>query len=177
MIVDLNYQLILSTIQTIGILVGIFYYIMTLQNTRKNQQMQLETRQAQLFMQIYSELYDVNSLSTWTETVNILHKLSGYDEWYQKFVLDPKGKAKFNSMVIYLEGIGVLVKRKLIDPAYVDDLISSTILGFWDGVKGFIYEYRRRTGDYDYCEWVEYLAEEIRLLRAKRDERRKPIES
>ena len=79
--------------------------------------MQLETRQAQLFMQIYSELYDVELVSTWTEMANAMHKLSGYDEWYQKFDLDPKGKAKFNSMAIYLEGIGVLVKRKLIDPA------------------------------------------------------------
>jgi hypothetical protein len=41
-----------------------------------------------------------------------------------------------------------------------------------DAVKEFIHEHRRRTNDHDYCEWVEYLAEEIRALRIKRDRAR-----
>ena len=53
--VEITYQIVLSTLQTVGILMGIFYYIMTLNNTRKNQEMQLETRQAQLFMQIVNQ--------------------------------------------------------------------------------------------------------------------------
>ena len=54
--VEVTYQMVLSTLQTAGILAGITYYIMTLQNTKKNQQLQLETRQAQLFMQVYREV-------------------------------------------------------------------------------------------------------------------------
>ena len=53
-------QLILQTLLTyltlISVPVGVFYHIMTLRNTGKNQEMQLETRQAQLFMQIYQEM-------------------------------------------------------------------------------------------------------------------------
>jgi len=65
--VEITYQMVLSTLQTLGILVGIFYYVMTLRNQRKNQEISLrkqeltlkaqeqalETRQAQLFMNIY----------------------------------------------------------------------------------------------------------------------------
>ena len=50
--VEVTYQMVLSTLQTTGILVGIFYYIMTLNNTRKSQRLTLESRQAQLFMQM-----------------------------------------------------------------------------------------------------------------------------
>ena len=58
MMVDVRYQMVLSTLQTAGILVGIAYYIMTIRNQQKNQDMQLETRQAQLFMQIYNRFND-----------------------------------------------------------------------------------------------------------------------
>ncbi len=51
--VEITYQMVLSTLQTAGILVGIYYYVMTLRNQRKNQELALETRQAQLFMNIY----------------------------------------------------------------------------------------------------------------------------
>jgi len=50
--VEVTYRMVLSTLQTTGILVGIFYYIMTLNNTRKSQRLTLESRQAQLFMQM-----------------------------------------------------------------------------------------------------------------------------
>ena len=55
--VEITYQMVLSTPQTLSLGVGVIYYIMTLQNTRKNQQLTLETRQAQLFMTIYSRFY------------------------------------------------------------------------------------------------------------------------
>jgi hypothetical protein len=59
--VDLTYQMVLSTIQTVGILVGIIYYLTIMRNTQKTreltlkaQEQALETRQAQLFMQWYN---------------------------------------------------------------------------------------------------------------------------
>lgn len=54
---EITYQMVLSTIQTAELLVGIFYYIMTLRNQQKNQQLSLETRQAQLFMGIYNNSF------------------------------------------------------------------------------------------------------------------------
>ena len=51
--VDVSYQMVLSTLQTVGLLVGIVYYLTIMRNSQKNQQMQLETRQSQLFMQLF----------------------------------------------------------------------------------------------------------------------------
>jgi hypothetical protein len=53
MVEQITFQTIFQFLQTVGILVGVFYYIMTLRNSQRTQQQQLETRQAQLFMQIF----------------------------------------------------------------------------------------------------------------------------
>jgi hypothetical protein len=61
MMVDISYQMVLSTLQTAGILVGIFYYIFTLRNAQHTRELQLraqeqaaDTQKAQLLMQ-YNE--------------------------------------------------------------------------------------------------------------------------
>ena len=51
--VDITYQIVLSTLQTVALVVGIAYYLFIMRNSQRNQQMQLETRQAQLFMNTY----------------------------------------------------------------------------------------------------------------------------
>jgi hypothetical protein len=49
--VEITYQMVLSPLQTVSLMVGVIYYIFIMRNSQKNQQMQLETRQTQLFMQ------------------------------------------------------------------------------------------------------------------------------
>ena len=60
--VDVTYQMVLSTLQTAGILVGIVYYISIMRNqqrtrdlTLKAQEQTLRTRESQLFMNIYNQ--------------------------------------------------------------------------------------------------------------------------
>ena len=52
----IDLEQLLTYLTLISVPIGVFYHIMTLNNTRKNQQLQLETRQAQLFMQLYNRL-------------------------------------------------------------------------------------------------------------------------
>ena len=100
--VDLTYQMVLSTLQTAGILVGISYYLVIMRNSQRNQQIQLETRQAQLFMQVYSQ---------WTGGI---HKhwaeISGwewddYDDYLQKYG-DLESQNSLESVGGFFEGIG-----------------------------------------------------------------------
>ena len=53
--VEITYQMVLSTLQTIALVVGIIYYLIIMRNSQRTQQMQLDTRRAQLFTQLYSE--------------------------------------------------------------------------------------------------------------------------
>jgi len=42
--VEFTYQTVFQFLQTVGILVGVFYYVMTIRANQRNQQLQLETR-------------------------------------------------------------------------------------------------------------------------------------
>jgi hypothetical protein len=49
-------QVVRDLVAIFGVIAGLSYYVLTVRNSHRMQKMQLETRQAQLFMQIYSEL-------------------------------------------------------------------------------------------------------------------------
>ncbi len=141
----------------LSISLAAFYYINTLRNTRKNQDLQLETRQAQLFMQIYN---------TWTsrESINIRTELrtwtwTDYDDFIQKYgeANNPEAWSSFQELANFYEGIGVLIKRKLIDPAFVDDLMSGETLWGWVKFGAIVREYRVRKNAPYFYEFWEYL--------------------
>ena len=61
----IDLQTVLTYLTLISVPVGVFYHIMTLRNTRRNQQLTLENRNAQLLMRIYDK---------YTETELMRHK-------------------------------------------------------------------------------------------------------
>jgi hypothetical protein len=42
---EITYQMVLSTIQTVGLLVGIFYYITTMRNAQKTRELALKSQE------------------------------------------------------------------------------------------------------------------------------------
>ncbi len=118
-------------LQTISIVVAVIYHIMTLRNTRKNQDLQLETRQAQLFMQIYQEM---SSPEHYIREVELLTmEWEDWDDYYRKYgsTNNPEAYASRDSVLYRLNGVGLLVKAGLIDVDRVYDLMSWTILSQW----------------------------------------------
>jgi hypothetical protein len=45
--VEITYQMVLNTLQTVGLLVGIYYYIMTLRNQRKDRMIEMAFQRMQ----------------------------------------------------------------------------------------------------------------------------------
>jgi hypothetical protein len=172
--VEFTYQMVLSTLQTVGLLVGIFYYLIIMRNSQRtreltlqSQEQALETRQAQLFMQIYytwSSREAINlrkELRTWTWT--------DYDDFIQKYgeANNPEAWSSFQELANFYEGIGVLIKRKLIDPAFVDDLMSGHTLWGWETFGSFVRERRVRDNLPFYYEFWEYLYDEVSAIAHK----------
>ena len=63
----------------------------------------------------------------------------------------------------FFEGIGVLVKRGLIDVALVEDLLSHRIIWFWENVLSpNIDQIRKLTNDPTQYDHIEYLYHEMR---------------
>ena len=90
-----------------------------------------------------------------------------YDDFQEKYGSEknPNIYFHFSSIGRFFEGVGVLVKRELVDPYFVDDLMSGHILGFWDKFgESIIIERQTRENIPQYFEYVVYLAQIIRSI-------------
>ena len=171
--VEFSYQMVLSTLQTAGLLIGIFYYVMTLRNQQKNQEISLrnqelslkaqelavETRQAQLFQSIYSRFQDENYVKMEQEIMS--YEFTDLDNFNEKYGVEEW--TKVNAVGRYYEGLGVHVSRNLIDVTMVDDLMSSIIIRVWEKAMPFAIEMRKSVPQWG--EYAEYLYKQVKSIR------------
>lgn len=152
--------MIRDVITIFGVIAGFSYYVMTVRNQNR-------ARQAQLFMQIFSRQYDVEQRRSLYIIENIEYE--NLDDFLEKYGPETNPDVYFrgSSLGTYFEGVGVLVKRKLIDPSMVDDLMSGRIIDYWEANRRWVLEMRERTGDYEMIEHVEYLYDVIKSIQDK----------
>jgi hypothetical protein len=87
------------------------------------------------------------------------------DDWYQTYGADvnPDAYADFMTIGTFFEGLGILVKRGLLDVTIVEDLLSQRIIWYWEDVlkplRGGI---RQVTKDPNEWEHIEYLYHTIK---------------
>jgi hypothetical protein len=170
--VEITYQMVLSTLQTIALIVGIAYYLIIMRNSQRNQalalraqEQALETRQAQLFMSIYTR---ANEVEFWKNFIEIQQwEWESFEEYNEKYEVPTEMRAMFNSVGTFFEGMGVMIKRNLIDVTVVDDLLSGPILSLWQKFEPIILEERRRRNMPTIWEWFGYLYEEVRKVAEK----------
>lgn len=163
------------TLQTIGILltgltvsIAAIYYTLTLRYTRKNQEMSLkaqeqalETRQAQLIMNL-SDTYRDKEFRRQFYRFVFQQEWEDFEDWWSKF--DPRKNvdtiADTGALMGFYEGIGFLVKKDLIDIEYVDDLFGPGMSMIWGKYKPLLYDSRDFLGVHIYPN-LEYLADEL----------------
>lgn len=158
----LELSVVRDLVAIFGVIAGFSYYVLTVRNSQRNQRQQLETRQAQLFMQIYSTLTDEKFITTFGEVIQF--QWDDYDDYYQKYMTNFVSRAKLSTLANYFEGIGVLVKRGLIDITFVDDLMSGAMMLYWEKIQDVVREDRIRSNWPQQLEYVEYLYDQIRSI-------------
>jgi hypothetical protein len=152
MMVDVSYQMVLSTLQTAGLLVGIFYYITTLRNAEKNRIKEMvfrrmETRTPQYFL----DVYDASPPNFEYETVEDFH--SKYN-----VATTPELMAKRASIQDKLNAWGYLLKEGLINIELIGRLHSpSFIQHWWEANKSIYLEVRKAQGNPEFMADFEYL--------------------
>jgi hypothetical protein len=156
-------QTLLTYLTLISVPVGVFYHIMTLRNTKKNQEQQLETRQAQLFMNLYETWRSpefrknsrwINKFVEYKDSADF-HRQYGSEENLDEFAI-------WTSISAFYEGIGVLVRRGLINLDLVDDLLRASIKVAWEKMGPEFVESRVIRGNSDLFNDFEYLYNEIK---------------
>jgi len=130
----------------LSITASIIYYANVLSNANKTQRMQLETRQAQLFMGLYETYRSPEFRKQWTDILN--QEYTGFNDFWEKYGLEnnPEAWANWQSVASFFHGIGVLVKKGLIEPNLLDELISPNVFGAWIVMGPIVKEFQ---------EWVE----------------------
>jgi hypothetical protein len=164
--VQTAYYLVAAT----GVLVAAFYYVYNMRISQRNstlalksQEQTLETRQAQLFMQLYSIYESKDFLKDYTDLWR--YEYTDINDWMSKYhpVKNPEAYASFMRVGRFYEGVGILVEKKLISMDLVMELMREAILFNWDRLKVYAYGQRELT---HLPIWVHFenLANEVRAL-------------
>jgi len=163
-------QTLLTYLTLISVPVGVFYHIMTLRNTRKNQQLQLETRQVQLYMQL---------LDRFTSEENNLKRIrinqlefEDFEDFIRKYGMeaDPETSASRFRVLTELSGIGHLLHRGLIEIEFIPQVIMEVTKNFWEKWGPIELEMRRYSNNPRRSEYVEYLYKEVTKYREEHPE-------
>ena len=148
---------------------AIIYYTLTLRNANKTQQLQLETRQTQLFMQLYEQLNSEESMISWAELVN--QEIPDYDEYLLKYdsSVNPAHYAKRAHLWYTFHAIGELLRMGTIEPDLVHRLqLAPMVIIMWEKWEHIIREIRVRENAPEINEGFEYLYNELKRIRSEK---------
>ena len=114
-------------------------------------------------MQIYSRWQDDSFVDKHDKVMS--YEYTDLNDFNEKY----GNEGLTNGRIIgrYYEGIGVLVKRGLVDISLVDDLMSGTITRFYEQMEPYLRDYRTLNNFPQYSEYVEYLYQQVKPIMKK----------
>lgn len=156
------YNILFDLVGIISLIIAASYYIFISRNT-------IKTRKAQLFLNVYNQFRDYEFLQRWSETF-FKWEWKNFDDFIKKYgpINNIKAFSEYLSMSAYFEGIGVLVKNKLIDIDIVEELMSSPIIWMWEKTESVTNGYREYYNSPELWEWYEYLYTELKNRAVKK---------
>ena len=113
----------------LGVCVAAIYYVMTLRSQQINMKANLETRQAQLLMGIHQILVKPEMMAAGLKLQSI--EMKNVNDWNQLCKDEEKYKA-WTLWAAFYQGIGTLVKEKMIDVGLPAQMYGGNLLWFWE---------------------------------------------
>jgi hypothetical protein len=128
--VEITYQMVLSTLQTIALIVGVLYYVTTMRNQNK-------ARQLQALNNVFSRGPKNFKFLEWD--------LQDYEEFRMKYFDENDVESvAFRAWWDIQEELGVYLKEGLVDVRLIYLFMSGTVTKVWEKYWDFIVEYRKR---------------------------------
>ncbi len=148
------YNIVFDVLALLGIAAAALYYFFISQIT-------VGTRKAQLFMQLYSRFHDQDFMRRNIDIMNL--EWEGFEDYWKKYgmVTNPQATSEHYSVGNFYEGIGLMVKRKLIDLEMVNDLMGGLVTRYWEKMGPVIEKQRELFNWPGAYEWTEYLYKQI----------------
>ncbi len=148
---------------SIGVMVGVVYYIFSVRDTKKSMKTNLETRQAQLFIQLFSHYNTREFVEDYMIVIST--EYSGLEDWYKRY-FNKEGEASLFPAWIrvgrFFDGAGILVKKRLIDVELANELLRELVIQSWEAMKLWVYDSRKGTKNEAVWRNFEYLYEEVK---------------
>jgi len=151
-------QTVSIAIASAGVFVAAVYYILQIRHQTRIRKTDLIVRLNPWFNLSPKELME------YTNTVMALG-YKDYDDFVQKYGSLYSGKPVANAvrtLLNWADGIGMLLKRNLVDIDIIVDSYGSIAQVFWEKVKPLVEGYRKDAHDSHYYEWLEYLYNEMK---------------
>jgi hypothetical protein len=149
-------QTISIAIASAGVFVAAVYYILQIRH-------QTKLRQTDMVMRLYDKFGSTEFLKAYQTIMGA--EFEDYEDYLKRYSTYAEVRLALMSMGTYFEGIGMLVKRKLVGMDLIDDLLNANILSTWEKMKPVAEGMRKRVPQS--WEWFEYLYNEMK----KREQR------
>ena len=156
--VEITLPLMLDTIRTAGIIVGIIYYLSIMRNQSK-------TREAQFLLQLNQVFQDKEAIKDWHDVLAM--EVHDYQDFLDKYDSSVNMENYLQRSRIYrmLNTFGQLLKKGLVSPETVYDGISGGFIeDMWDKHSVIIRGIRERNEKPHYLDGFESLVEEMKKV-------------
>jgi len=147
-------QTVSIAIASAGVFAASIYYILQIRHQNR-------MRQTDLVMKLYSQFSSLEFQKVWYEVLK--REAKDYYDYEKKY-----GFTEYSAIDIFFEGIGILLKRKLIGIELVDDMFTTPVKWTWEKMKDITLEWRKVRKAPEIGEWLEYLYNEMQ----KREQRK-----
>ena len=137
-----------------SVVAGAIYYSFQIRNEAK-------TRQTDLVMRLYATFSTKEFQDAWTKVRKRAQEVEGTDDIYD-FEEKVGGLSEFNQVALFFEGVGILLKRKIVDIAMIEDLFGGAIARAWENVRTGIIKGRQQLNDPTIYYYFEYLYNEMK---------------
>ncbi|MCW4053193.1 MAG: hypothetical protein NWE78_08320 [Candidatus Bathyarchaeota archaeon] len=144
----LDIPFISAVIAAIGVIVGVVFAVLQLRDLVK-------TRQTDLILRLYAAFSAKEFLKTWDEVRK--RDVTGFADYEKKY-----DWSEALEIGMFFEGIGVLLRRRLINIDLVDDLFTGPIKTTWESLEDLTKDAREQQEAPTLFEWFEYLYNEMK---------------
>ncbi len=153
-------QAVYYMVAATGVLVAAIYYVINIRATQRNMKENLQTRQTQLFMQIFQRFQDPEFSNQWNILMDRTWKDT--DDFMKKYGGNPSPDgASLLSVQTYFEGVAVLLMKKMIDIDIVYELMPTMATTFWKKYESLVKQFREEMGYPQLFRPVEYLSDRL----------------
>ena len=155
--VEITLSIILQIVQTVGILMGIIYYITIMRNANR-------TRQTELLFQRHK--VDLDYLRSWADVI-IIQDWKDFEELQERYPWNTHFEER--TRVLYIlnayNNLGLILKEKVTDPNLLFELYPpSTVITTWKKYEELVRSMRIRSNNPAEGGGFEFLYNEAKKL-------------